>query len=115
MGSNAPEALLCKASGKRSEDFCAEQRRKSNGILQAVGKVLGLFRQPVRGAARVRATRTFKKGPAAPPTRIKTASKEAVARAPLTFISGPAAQPTLKKPAVSVETAGFFTLECYGR
>ena len=24
MGSNAPEALLCKASGKRSEDFCAE-------------------------------------------------------------------------------------------
>ena len=34
---------------------------------------------------------------------------------PLTFISGPAAQPTLKKPAVSVETAGFFTLKCYGR
>ena len=24
--------LLCKASGKRSADFCAEQRRKSNGI-----------------------------------------------------------------------------------
>ena len=89
MGSNAPEVLLCKASGKRSEDFCAEPRRKSNGILQAVGKVLGLFRQPVRGAA--------------------------VGRAPLTFISGPAAQPTLKKPAVSVETAGFFTLKCYGR
>ena len=39
----------------------------------------------------------------------------AVGRAPLTFISGPAAQPTLKKPAVSVETAGFFTLKCYGR
>ena len=32
MGSNAPEALLCKASGKRSEDFCAARRRKSNGI-----------------------------------------------------------------------------------
>ena len=26
-----PEALLCKDSGKRSEDFCAAARRKSNG------------------------------------------------------------------------------------
>ena len=33
MGSNAPEALLCKDSGTQSVDFCAEQRRKSNGIL----------------------------------------------------------------------------------
>ena len=41
--SNAPEALLCKDSGKRSEDFCAAAGRKSNGIFQAVGKVLGLF------------------------------------------------------------------------
>ena len=32
MESNAPEALLCKDSGKRSADFCAAQRRKSNGI-----------------------------------------------------------------------------------
>ena len=32
MGSHAPEGLLCKASGKRRADFCAEQRRKSNGI-----------------------------------------------------------------------------------
>ena len=32
MGSNVPEALPCKDSGKRRADFCAEQRRKSNGI-----------------------------------------------------------------------------------
>ena len=38
MGSNAPEALLCKASGKRSGDFCAEQRRKSNGIFAGCRK-----------------------------------------------------------------------------
>ena len=43
MGSNAPEVLLCKASGKQSADFCAAQRRKSNGILQAVKKVHRLF------------------------------------------------------------------------
>ena len=49
MGSNAPEALLCKDSGKRSADFCAAVRRKSNGIFQAVGKVQGLFRQPEAG------------------------------------------------------------------
>ena len=35
MESNAPEALLCKDSGKRSEDFCAAERRKSNGILRS--------------------------------------------------------------------------------
>ena len=29
MGSNAPEVLLCKASGKQSADFCAAQRHKS--------------------------------------------------------------------------------------
>ena len=43
MESNAPEALLCKDSGKRSEDFCAAVRRKSNGIFQAVKKAGGLF------------------------------------------------------------------------
>ena len=32
MGSNALDALLCKASGEQSEDFCAAARRKSNGI-----------------------------------------------------------------------------------
>ena len=32
MGSNAPEALLCKTSGKRSADFYAAAGRKSNGI-----------------------------------------------------------------------------------
>ena len=52
VGSNALNALHGKAFSERSEDFCAEHRRKSNGIfagwafLQAVGKVLGLFRQP---------------------------------------------------------------------
>ena len=38
MESNAPEALLCKNSGKRSEDFCAAQRRKSNGIFTGCQK-----------------------------------------------------------------------------
>ena len=42
----ALNALLGKAFSERSEDFCTAQRRKSNGIFQAVGKVLGLFRQP---------------------------------------------------------------------
>src|SRR5699024_1142206 len=46
MGSNASESLLCKDSGKRSEDFCAAVRCKSNGIFQAVEKVSRLFRQP---------------------------------------------------------------------
>ena len=32
--SNAPEALLCKASGERSEDFRAAVRRESNGIFE---------------------------------------------------------------------------------
>ena len=32
MGSNAPEGLLCKASGKRSADFYGAAGRKSNGI-----------------------------------------------------------------------------------
>ena len=31
MGSNPPGALLRKAPGERSEDFCAVQRRKSIG------------------------------------------------------------------------------------
>jgi len=38
MGSNAPEALPRKDSGERSEDFCAEQRRKSNGIFAGCRK-----------------------------------------------------------------------------
>ena len=38
MGSNAPEVLLCKASGKRSADFCAAVRRKSNGIFAGCQK-----------------------------------------------------------------------------
>ncbi len=38
MGSNAPEVLPCKDSGERSEDFCAEQRRKSNGIFAGCRK-----------------------------------------------------------------------------
>ncbi len=38
MGSNAPEALPCKDSGERSKDFCAEQRRKSNGIFAGCRK-----------------------------------------------------------------------------
>ena len=46
MGSNALEALPCKDSSERSEDFYAAVRRKSNGIFQAVEKVSGLFRQP---------------------------------------------------------------------
>ena len=44
--SERSEDLLGKAFSERSEDFCTAQRRKSNGIFQAVGKVLGLFRQP---------------------------------------------------------------------
>ena len=32
MGSNAPEVLLCKDSGKRSADVCAAAGRKRNGI-----------------------------------------------------------------------------------
>ena len=36
--SNAPEALLCKASGERSEDFCAAVRRESNGIFEGCRK-----------------------------------------------------------------------------
>ena len=43
MESNAPEALPYKASGQRSEDFCAAVRRESNGILKAVEKVQGLL------------------------------------------------------------------------
>ena len=43
MGLNASGALLCKAPGERSEDFCAAVRHKSNGIFQAVEKVQGLF------------------------------------------------------------------------
>ena len=46
VGSNALNALLGKAFSERSEDFSAVERRESNGIFQAVGKVLGLFRQP---------------------------------------------------------------------
>ena len=49
VGSNALNALHGKAFSERSEDCSAAQRRNSNGIFQAVGKVLGLFRQP--GAA----------------------------------------------------------------
>ena len=36
--SNTPEALRGKASGERSEDFCAAARRKSNGILEGCRK-----------------------------------------------------------------------------
>ena len=43
VGSNAPNALYGKAFGECSEDFSAAVRRESNGILQAVRKVLGLF------------------------------------------------------------------------
>ena len=43
VGSNALNALLGKAFSERSEDFSAVERRESNGICQAVGKVLGLF------------------------------------------------------------------------
>ena len=43
VGSNALNALLGKAFSERSENFFAAQRRESNGIFQAVGKVLGLF------------------------------------------------------------------------
>ena len=38
MESNAPEDLRGKASGKRSEDFSAAVRRKSNGILKGCRK-----------------------------------------------------------------------------
>ena len=44
MKSNAPEALLCKDSGKRSADFCAAVRRKSNGIFMSALR-LGLENQ----------------------------------------------------------------------
>ena len=43
VGSNALNALLGKAFSERSENFSAAQRWESNGIFQAVGKVLGLF------------------------------------------------------------------------
>ena len=43
VGSNALNALLGKAFSERSEDFSAVERRESNSIFQAVGKVLGLF------------------------------------------------------------------------
>ena len=43
LGSNALNALLGKAFSERSENFSAAQRWESNGIFQAVGKVLGLF------------------------------------------------------------------------
>jgi len=43
VGSNALNALQGKAFSERSENFSAAQRRESNGIFQAVGKVLGLF------------------------------------------------------------------------
>ena len=39
----AANALLGKAFSERSENFSAAQRWESNGIFQAVGKVLGLF------------------------------------------------------------------------
>ncbi|MBS6348741.1 MAG: hypothetical protein KH443_08050, partial [Oscillospiraceae bacterium] len=51
VGSNALNALLGKAFSERSEDFSAVERRESNGIFQAVGKVLGLFRQPGEAAS----------------------------------------------------------------
>ena len=41
--SNAPEALLCKASGERSGDFCAAVRRESNGIFAGCRKSPGTF------------------------------------------------------------------------
>ena len=47
VGSNTLNALYDKAFSERSEDFSAAARQESNGILQAVGKVPGLFRQPV--------------------------------------------------------------------
>ena len=34
LGSNAPGAPLCGASGEQSEDFCAARRRESNGIMR---------------------------------------------------------------------------------
>ena len=43
VGSNSLNALHGKAFSERSEDFTADERRESNGICQAVGKVLGLF------------------------------------------------------------------------
>ena len=43
VGSNALNTLQGKAFSERSEDFSAVERRESNGIFQAVGKVLGLF------------------------------------------------------------------------
>ena len=48
MGSNAPEGLLCKASGKRRADFCAEQRRKGNGIfpVYASARISPAIRSP---------------------------------------------------------------------
>ena len=43
VGSNAPETLLCKVSGKRSADFCAAVRCKSNGIFAGCRKSPGTF------------------------------------------------------------------------
>ena len=43
VGFNALNALQGKVFSERSEDFSAVERRGSNGIFQAVGKVLGLF------------------------------------------------------------------------
>ena len=54
MGTNAPAALRNKAVGERSEDFRAAVRRKSNGIMQAVGKGFALFRQSERRTQGVR-------------------------------------------------------------
>ena len=51
MGSNALNTLQSKAFSERSEDFSAVERRESNGIFQAVGKVLELFRQPGEAAS----------------------------------------------------------------
>jgi len=38
VGSNALNALYGKAFSERSEDFCAEHRRKSNGIFAGCRK-----------------------------------------------------------------------------
>ena len=47
VGSNTLNALYDKAFSERSEDLSAAARQDSNGMLLAVGKVPGLFRQPV--------------------------------------------------------------------
>ena len=52
VGSNAPEAPLCGASGEQSEDFCAARRRESNGIMRpATETVAGSpsFSEDVKG------------------------------------------------------------------